>query len=157
MNNTTTNPTTTNGKLTTMNENQYGDTTEALLKALRHHGPAEEFPLVEFPTLTELVNAYKGQAGENHWFDKDTLRAHGSKVIWMVAPGVIVEEQVPAYRVEGTPEKVWKVTGWVRIKSGRITAVTVGAKYDAKAAEEFGVNLAKVWADHSNPNYPAPR
>jgi hypothetical protein len=140
-----------------MNENEYGNTTEDLHKALRHYGSAEDFPLVEFATLTELVNAYHAQPGENHWFDKETLQAHGSVTIRMVAPGIIMEGQRPAYRVEGTPEKVWKITGWVRIKSGRITAITVQAFYDPAIAEAFGKNLGQVWADHSNPNYPAPK
>ena len=137
--------------------NNYGNITEKLQNALRHHGPAEDFPLVEFPTLTELVNAYQAQPGDNHWFDKETLQAHGSQAIYMIAPGIIVEKQRTIYRVEDMPDTVWKITGWVRLKSGRITPITVAAKYTAESADEFGLSLAQVWADHANPNYPAPR
>lgn len=138
-------------------EINYGDTTEKLHKALRHHGSAEEFPLVEFSTLTELVNAYTSQPGENHWFDRETLQAHGSQVISMIAPGVIIEEQENTYQVARNPDRYWKVTGWVRLQSGRITPITVAAFENMHAAQAFGLQLAQVWADHSNPNYPAPK
>ena len=140
-----------------MQDNEYGTTTEKLQTALRHYGPAEDFPLVAIPTLTELVNAYTQQPGDNHWFDKDTLQAHGSQMIRMISPGIILEEQRPAYRLEDMPDKVWKITGWVRNKAGRITPITVAAKYTKEEGEAFAITLAQVWADHSNPNYPAPR
>jgi hypothetical protein len=141
-----------------MKDNEYGQAVEKLQQVLRHYGCAEEFPLLtEFPTLTELVNAYQSQPGDNHWFDPETLEAHGSLTIRMLSPGIIIEEQENTYQVARNPVKYWKITCWIRTKKGRITALTIQAFDDYSDALIFGRNIAQVWADHSNPNYPAPR
>jgi hypothetical protein len=70
--------------------------------------------LVDIVDENELIDAYRSQDGEHHYFDPKSMEYFGTNNFQMVAPGISVEYQSAA------PEGVdrWTVVSWVLREDG---------------------------------------
>ena len=69
----------------------------------------DDAQLVDIVDTNTLIETYKNQPGEHHYFDDDTMDFFGTEDFQMVAPGISVEYQSNA--PEGLER--WTVVCWV--------------------------------------------